>query len=208
MVGTIILPVSEAAKNSFELHRSEDHVKHASMKLIVFPLAAAGLLIASYPVCADSSGITVHVEQSNKTEPKQGDRFTATQSHSLKLTVSNTSPDPANIKAKYTYFGRDMKDHSIVSINQGEQAATVNSGTSATVEIPAASSTYSEEHYAIGARGKAGKKIDAVGAKFIGYAVQIFEGEKLVAEDYDPPSLKDEVGKAVGIPPPAAAPKK
>jgi hypothetical protein len=178
------------------------------MKLSVLPLAAAGLFIAAFLVHADSSGITVHVEQSNKTEPKQGDRFTATQSHSLKLTVSNTSGDPANLKAKYTFFGRDLKDHKIVAINDGEATATVSPATTATMEIPPATSTYTEEHLEIGPKGKAGRKIAASGAKFVGYAVQIFEGEKLVAESYDPMSLKDEVGKAGTIPPEAAASKK
>ena len=132
-----------------------------------------------------------------------------TQNHSLKIYVTNTSKDVSNVKVKHIFFGRNLKNHSVDKINEGEKEAQVKPLATEAVEVPMVSSTYTEEHFETGGggagggkagRGKPGKKVEASGSRFVGYAVQVFQGEKMVAEAYEPASMKDEVSKAAAAP--------
>jgi len=169
----------------------------------------AGFFLTSPAIHADMSAISIRVDPSSKSEPGKPDRYVITQTHSLKVYVTNASKDAAEVKVKSILFGRDLKDHNIDKINEAEKEAQVKPLATETVEIPAATSTYTEEHYemAAGAAGKApgknakpGKKVEASGSRFVGYAVQVYQGEKLVAETYEPASMKDEVSKAAAAP--------
>jgi hypothetical protein len=182
------------------------------MKSSVLPLAAmvAGFFLASPAIHAETSAISIRVEASSKSEPGKPDRYVITQNHSLKVYVTNSSKDVVDVKAKYIFFGRDLKDHKIDKINEGEKEAQVKPLATETVEIPAVTSTYTEEHFEMAAGGaggkgggknaKPGKKVEASGSRFVGYAVQVYQGEKLVAETYEPASMKDEVSKAAAAP--------
>ena len=87
---------------------------------------------------------------------------------------------------KYTFFGRDVKDHTVVTVNSGEQKATVGPATTQTVEIPAATSSSTEEHHEMSAKGKPGRKIDASGARFIGYAGAGFQSGEIGRRELRP----------------------
>jgi hypothetical protein len=185
------------------------------MKTPVLPLAgllAALSLLATPATHAEVSAISIHVEASSKTELNKDDRYTKTQAHSLKVQVTNSGKEPADINVKYIFFGRDVKAHNIDKINEGEKTAQIKPLATDVVDIPAVTSSYTDEHYdmpggggAGGGKGggknvKPGKKVEASGSKFVGYAVQVFQKDKMVAEAYEPASMKDEVGKAAAAP--------
>jgi hypothetical protein len=177
----------------------------------IFFATFAALCLSSPGIRAQTPAISLRVEQSNKSEINKSDRYEHTETHSLKAELTNTSSAPAALNVKYYFFGRDVKGHEVVSINQGETKAEAKPTSITTVDIPSATSSYTDEHFNLGAKGKPGKKVDASGARFIGYGVQVFDGEKLVAQSFDPASLKDEVGKAGEAkqpPGPAGAAKK
>ena len=81
-----------------------------------------------------------------------------TQNHSLKVYVTNTSKDVADVKLKHIFFGRNLKDHSVDKINEGEKEAQVKPLATEMVEVPMVTSTYTEEHYEIGGGGSGGGK--------------------------------------------------
>jgi hypothetical protein len=113
------------------------------------------------------------------------------------------------LRAKYVFFGRGVaKGGDVVKIDEGEKAVTVAPQKTELVESAVASTSYEEEHSSGSSKGKAGKKVEASGTKFIGYGVQLFKGETMVAEYYDPLSGKDEWTKAYPAKLPAAAAKK
>ncbi|HEY3898048.1 MAG TPA: hypothetical protein VGM54_05505 [Chthoniobacter sp.] len=160
------------------------------------PIVAILLGFTFSTLCADESGILLRVEQHNTSDMNAKDRFSRTQKHALMVYLTNSLPNPADLKVKYTYFGRDLSSHDVVVINSGEQQVAVKPHGEASVDLGSATSTSTDEHYQAGGKGKAATKIPAAGAKFVGYAVQVYAGSTLAAETYEPLSMKEEVGKA------------
>jgi len=178
------------------------------VKALLPPLTTVvGLFLGISAVFADTSAILLRVEQNNTSDMNPKDRTTKTQKHSLRIYLTNSSPNPADLSAKYTYFGRDMVSHDVVVINSGAQAVSIKPEGEASADIPPATSTYTMEHYQVGARGAKAIKVEASGSRFVGYAVQVYAGSTMVAEAYEPASLKDEVGQAPPASKPGTTPK-
>jgi hypothetical protein len=167
----------------------------------VAPLLAVTVLLGLTvsAMSADASGILLRVEQHNTSDMNQKDHYSRTQKRTLKIYLTNSSPNPADLKVKYSYLGRDLASHDIVVIKSGEDQVAVKPQGEATDDAGSATSQSTDEHYQAGGGGKTAKpaaKIPAAGAKFVGYAVQVYSGSTLVAETYEPPSMHDELGKA------------
>jgi hypothetical protein len=160
-------------------------------------LAVTGLLgLTVSAMSADASGILLRVEQHNTSDMNAKDRFARTQKHALKIFLTNSSANPADLKVKYTYLGRDLVSHDIVIIKAGEDQVAVKPQGEASDDAGSATSQSTDEHYQAGGKGAPATKIPASGAKFVGYAVQVYSGSTLVAETYEPLSMKDELGSA------------
>jgi hypothetical protein len=134
------------------------------------------------------------------------DRFTFTQKRSLQVFVTNSSGEEAAVKIKYTYFGHPMDGHELSAVDQGEVDATVKSGVTQEVDMPTSSQVYAPEHFDT----KVKKRVAGTGNKVTGYGVQVLLGDKVVAESYEPPSMKEEMSKAPPVKKvtPTPAPKK
>ncbi len=163
-------------------------------RLLLTVTALLGLTVSA--ISADASGILLRVEQHNTSDMNAKDRFSRTQKHSLKIYLTNSSANPADLKVKYTYYGRDLLSHDVVVIKAGEDQVAVKPQGEASDDAGSATSQSTDEHFLAGAKGKAATKVPAVGDKFVGYSVQVYSGSALVAETYEPLSMKDEVGKA------------
>ncbi len=175
------------------------------MKLIVPPaVAMAAALVSLLPAAhAQISPIRVRVEQVAKSETE---KFAKTQKRSLKIFVSNSGKEPAELKAKYWFFGREAKGNDVVKLDEGEKPVSVKALGTEMVESATISATFEESHSANYNKGKPGKPTEATGEKILGFSVQILQGEKVVAEYSDPPSMKEQIGKASAVSKPA--PKK
>ena len=175
------------------------------MKLIT-PLLT-GLAIASIallsPARAEISPFRVRVEQVAKSE---SEKTTKTQKRSLKIFVSNASKEPAELTAKYYFFGCDAKGKDVVKLDEGAKPVSSKPLGTEMVESGIVTAVFEEERADGYTKGKPGKKVEATGTKILGYAVQVFQGEKMVAESYDPPSMKEQISKA--SPAAKAEPKK
>ncbi len=187
------------------------------MKLSFLPttLCAFALIAAVSPAQAQVSPFRVRVEQVNKSD---NEKFNKTQTRSLKIFVSNSSKEAAELIAKYVFFGREIKGNEVVKIDEGEKAVSVKPLGTEMVETGSATTKMEEAHSASTGKGKGGggnssgkgnspgKKVEASGHKFVGYGVQVYQGDKLVAESYDPLSGKEEWTKAYPVKLPTAAP--
>ena len=204
------------ARSSARLSFGGGDVKSASMKLIIPPIAcmAVALLGFNSSAVAEASPFRLRVEQVTKAEVN---KFTKKQERSLKIFVSNSAKEPAELRAKYVFFGRDAKGKEVVKIDEGEKAVSVGPLSTAMVESGMATATSELPHSSgsnagkgkstAGSKGAASKTVAGSGDKIIGFGVQVYQGEAMVAEYYDPPSGKEEWSKAYPVKLPTA-PKK
>ena len=144
---------------------------------------------------AEVSPISIRVEQITGVDR---DKFKKTQEKSLKIFVTNGSAtDLNNLSVKYYFFGHDVRDHEAELLDRGERPASVKARATEIVETPAAKASATEAHSVKGKGKGGGKKVAATGEKLTGYGVQVFSGEKMLAEYFSAPSLKEKAGGAV-----------
>lgn len=147
------------------------------------------------------SAVSIRVEQANKSDMDGKDRTKRDHERTLNVFVTNNSSEQLDLKVKHVIFGRDMLHHDYMTAGEGEKAVTVKPHSSEKVETPPAKTTSIDQHFDT----KTKKKVDASGATIVGAGVQVMQGEKLVAEWYDPMSLKASWGKTIK---PSATPVK
>jgi len=169
---------------------------------------AALVLGAAGTLRAETADVHVRVEQIIKSDMNQKDKSNRPHSRTLHIFVTNNSLDQLELKVKYIVFGRDMIKHDLITSGEGESPVSVKPRSTEKVETAETKVTATEAHY----DAKTKKKTEASGATIAGIGVQVMQGNTLVAEYYDPPSLKEQWGKTISLTapgaPPAAAPAK
>jgi hypothetical protein len=174
------------------------------MKVFQFPTVfcfATALLLAIGH--AEVSPIRVRVEVTSKTDADRAkDKDTTTYSRLLNVIVDNGGAEAAELKVKYAIFGRDVESRDIVTLGMGELPVSVKARGTEKVQTPKADATVEEVKKA----PKGEKKPDPTGKKIVGHGVQILKGDTVVAEAYEPASMKTEFTSAKA-PKPAAAKK-
>ena len=165
------------------------------MKSPFLPGAAilATLLCSTGALRAEPSGVSIRVEQANKSDMGAKDRYTRAHARTLNVFVTNNSGEALQLKVKHIIFGRGMLKHDMVTIGEGEVALTVKPHSTEKAETPVAKVTSVEEHF----DAKAKKKLEATGATIVGAGVQVLNGGTVVAEWYDPASIKEQWGKTI-----------
>jgi hypothetical protein len=175
-------------------------------------------VLAAAPVHAGLSPVSVRVDQVSKTESNDKDPKIKTQVRSLRITLENNSNTPAEtLQVKYWIISRDMKSDDLEIFDQGEKKASLSPRAKVEMETSPARTTYGDDHFKLVRNTKKGhgqsknsnpfkvQKVGATGDKITGYAVQVFDGGKLVAEQYSDAGLKDDLGGMTSAHP---APKK
>jgi hypothetical protein len=173
------------------------------MKFLASPITAFCLSISALVAVAHAEVSPVHmrIEASNKAETT---KTSSTQSRSLTVYVDNSSQEQMELKVKYEIFGRDATSKDIVSVGKGEVPVSVKPHGQEKVSTPEAKATYNDPKPAKGQT----KKVDPSGEKIVGHGIQLLKGDTVLAEIYEPMSMKDSFGKATAAAPAAAAPKK
>ena len=127
------------------------------------------------------------------------------QKKQLEIAVSSVSrPAPAGLSVKWYFFGRDEKSERVSVLRSGETKLDLAAGAQ-TVKSDELKNDYTPEHSVL-SRGRGGnggggrngvrasvKKVAGEGDRLIGYGVQVLQAGKVVAESFDPPSLKKDV---------------
>ena len=127
------------------------------------------------------------------------------QKKQLEIAVSSVSrPAPAGLSVKWYFFGRDEKSDRVSVLRSGETKLDLAAGAQ-TVKSDELKNDYTPEHSVVsrgrggnGGGGRSGgrasvKKVAGEGDRLIGYGVQVLQAGKVVAESFDPPSLKQDV---------------
>lgn len=123
------------------------------------------------------------------------DQVTQNKSLTIKLTGKTKSPE-ARV-AKWTAYGRNVKNNNIQPLETGEFKLDLSDSGKQSVDTRRFSSTYTPEHSVVSTtRGRSSgrssaraKKVEASGVKFAGYSVQVLDGGKVVGERADPESI-------------------
>jgi hypothetical protein len=160
----------------------------------MFCFATALLLAVGH---ADVSPIRVRVEVTSKTDADRGkDKDTTTYSRFLNVIVDNGGAEAAELKIKYAIFGRDIASKDIVTLGSGEVPVSVKPRGSEKVQTPKADAVLDEPK-----PQKGQKKADPTGNKIVGHGVQVLKGDTVVAEVYEPASMKASFGTATAVKP-------
>ena len=194
------------------------------MKLPALALLFLGFL--SMHAGAAVSPIRISVEQHSSTKlpkatPGHPAQSNIAQHRSLTIQLMNNSAEPIDgLVVKYFFIGHDLKDHKLKVLQHGERKSSLPPRKKDTVDSEEAVNTYTEAHSELSkgkgkSKGKAkATKVAASGQKVVGYAVQVFSGSKLEAEEYSAPDYKKIVATTTPSPaeksadPSKAAPKK
>ena len=170
------------------------------MKPLALILLAAALAAPTFPAAAEmpTGPVRVAVQQESKSDNKG---FTKVQHRVLKITLTNSGPDSLPLRVKYAFFGRAAKGHDTIVIAHSDLTTQLQPKSDQTLTTASQSATMMEEHF------DKTKKIEAIGQKFTGYGVKVYQDGKVIAETCEPSSMQDDLAKMPGLPgsAPAAA---
>ena len=130
------------------------------------------------------------------------------QKKNVEATVSNMGKEPMEaLTVKFYAFGRDQKTEKTVIFQTAEKKIAIEPGKPAMTPFEV-TTTYTPEHFVSsrtgGGSGKKSrtttKKVPGEGIRLIGYGVQVVQGGTVLAEDFQPRGLKDDLAST-----PAAA---
>lgn len=155
----------------------------------ILNIAFLAVLFAGFTstVFAQVSPVRLRVEQVSKSDTTS---YKTVQTRSLNVQVSNGSPEAVELKLKYVVFGRNLKGGDIVTVGAGEVPVTVKLQGTEKVATPAVTAVSQETR--TGSKGKS----EEAGSRIIGQGVQAWKGGTMVAEFYEPASLREHFGKA------------
>lgn len=153
------------------------------MRTLLLP----ALLLACAAARAEISPISIRVEQ---VAGHSAGKVEHEQKRSLKVHLTNGSAaDLAGLKVKYFYFGKDVKTGDVSIVDKGERGADVKAHRTELVETPTFTAKFTDDHSEKSGKSTY-KKIEGEGTKLVGHAVQVFSGDKLLAEFFSEASLK------------------
>ena len=160
---------------------------------LLFSFLLVLLILVLAPIAsAQVSPVSMRIEQVNKTDKEKHKHV---QKRSLKVHLTNASQQPREgLILRYYFFGKSIGDNDVILLEKGERSASVASNKTETVETPVVTKTYEDAHFEGDGKGKVGTKVKASGEKLVGYGVQLFEGEKMLTEQFSQPSYKELVG--------------
>jgi hypothetical protein len=162
----------------------------------------AGIFAAAAPVRAQISPVALSVNVLSSTErevgrtPKRGGvipKVEVTQEKQLEIIVANRSrQELSGVVARYYVFVTDIESKETSLLRTGSRELRVP---------PLATSRLTSEPVTLKYTRRYQKKqrgqvvtIPATGEKFAGYGVQVYFGDQLLAEKFEPPELKAKVG--------------
>lgn len=123
------------------------------------------------------------------------------QKKNIEATVSNMGKEPVEaLTVKLYAFGRDQKTEKTVIFQTAENTIALAPGKSAMTPFEV-TTTYTPEHFVTsrsgGGSGKKGrtttKRVPGEGVRLIGYGVQVVQGGTVLAEEFQPRGLKDDL---------------
>lgn len=158
--------------------------------------------VATQIATAHGVAKTISVQVEDQAKSKRSSQFTVVQDVVLQITLRGKAVDPETRRVKWTAYGSDRKTGQIAAIETGEAAldlATKPGIQKLDAVRISTTSTPKHEVPKTSGRGRGRRvtftRVDGSGLRYIGYGVQVLDGEKVVGETFDPSTLEDKVQK-------------
>ena len=91
---------------------------------------------------------------------------------------------------RWTVFGKDLATNKMTTLGTEEFALALAADGSQTATSKRISTTHTPDHILSHVKKREGGKMAAEGVKYLGYAVQVRDGEKIVGEASEPPGVE------------------
>ena len=144
---------------------------------------------------------SVSVGTDAKIARKSASQYTTTENVMLQVNLRGKPLTSENRTMKWVVYGRDRKTREISVIESGESPVNFSAGESQKIE-PINVATTSTRAHTITKRGRGRNsrasisRIEGSGLQYVGYGIQVFEGEKVVGEEFEPDRLEDDLAKS------------
>jgi hypothetical protein len=153
-------------------------------------IPAANLYAQSAP---GSDRVRVEVTEDTKTDRENikgthTDRLTVHKTLQLRLTGKPKSPETRVVR--WTIYGKNLPANDLATVATDQFSLSLAADGTQAVTTKRATMTHTPDHILSHGKKREGGKVAAQGAKYLGYVVQVFDGEKLVGEKSDPPGLE------------------
>ena len=133
-----------------------------------------------------------------RSDSEKAAKYTYRQNIALEITISGKPHNPETRIVKWTVYGKDRKTDAVSILKSGDARVDFALGSTQKIITEEVSTTSSADHTVSsssrGGRGNSRRlrytKVEGSGTRYIGYGVQVFEGDKVVAEKFDPRTLE------------------
>lgn len=167
--------------------------------LSLFTVAAlAALPFTSFAQSAgDSVRVDVRVKSATERKEVKGSPDEKTENVTLEISLGGKARNPDTRVVKWVIFGKEMADKDVKPLESGEEKLALSPSGQQKFESKQASTTSVPEHAAKAGKGGAApkgkapaKKVPGTGAKYVGWGVQVKDGETIVGEQYSGTTFK------------------
>jgi hypothetical protein len=149
--------------------------------------------------------VRVEVRVKNTTDRKDIKGSSAdekTENVTLDVSLSGKPKSPESRVVKWTIFGKDVADKDVKPLESGEEKLALSATGQQKFESKTATTTSTPDHAQTQSKGGGGKgggmkgkmatskKVAGTGAKYVGWGVQVKEGETIVGEQYSGTTFK------------------
>lgn len=168
---------------------------------------AAAFAAAAWPAAAQLGPVDISVRQVQQGHHSGGSRSrsaasSASYGTSLLIALQNTTRNSyPNLTVRYFLFAHDVRTQKVSLAKKGERTVSLSSVQREEITTEAVKLTHTDPSSG-GRRGRGGRTrtVHASGQRFEGYGVQVFQDGVLLAEVFNPPSLKQQAGAAAAAP--------
>ena len=139
-----------------------------------------------------SDRVRVQVTVQTETERKNlkgthTDRITEHRTLAIRLTGKILNPETR--MARWTIYGKDLQTNKITTLGTEEVPLALGQDGTQAVASKRISTTFTPDHILSHGKNREAGKVAAEGVKYLGYAVHVSHGEKIVGEASDPPGV-------------------
>lgn len=144
---------------------------------------------------------TVIVSVEDQVKSKSSARYAVAENVKLLITLNGKPQESESRTVKWTAYGRDRQTGAISVLKTGEAKVDFSSSRTQKIESETISTSSTRTHsvpQTVGrGRGRRAsyRRVEGSGVEYIGYGVQVFEGDKVVGEKFEPDTLEKKLEK-------------
>jgi hypothetical protein len=161
-----------------------------SLTALVITLACSPILCAQTVPGSDRIRVQVTVQTETERKNLKGthaDRITEHKTLAIRLTGKVQNPETRVIR--WTVYGKDLQTNKITTLGTEDVLLALGQDGTQAIAGKRVSTTFTPDHILSHGKNREGGKVAAEGVKYLGYAVHVRHGEKIVGEASDPPGV-------------------